>query len=79
MFENIPKFYERAGLPKIEFRPEVKVLTKNGPVWIDNIFKIRDTLMITISTKDDKIPMKLDDMEDPFKHGVLNRLNFLYN
>lgn len=53
--QKVTEYFNALGKEKIHFTPQIKIkLTPHSaPLWIDNIYRVKDTLMVSISTEDD--------------------------
>lgn len=53
--QKVTEYFNALGKDKVHFVPQIKIkLTPHSaPLWIDNIYKVKDTLMVSISTEDD--------------------------
>ena len=80
MIEKVIELFNRSGLDKIEFTPEIKLkMTPHTPVvWIDKIYKVRDQLMITVSTISDSTNMNLAAVDDKYLSSLNIRLYSMY-
>jgi len=62
MKEQIISYFDQLGKYKITFTPAIKIkMTPHSPIkWIDDICKIKDQYIITVSTQDDNIKRNID-------------------
>jgi hypothetical protein len=79
MIEKIIALFNSSSKNKIEFKPEIKVMLNKGfPVWIDSIYKIREMIMVKISTEKDAINKPLDQLNEEQLKSLNTRLFSLF-
>ena len=76
LLNNIVAYHTAIGKSKLVFHPEIKLRAEEGnqTYWIDNLFTVRDTYMVTISTLNDSYKRTLDKCNDQEKAALFYRL-----
>lgn len=79
MIAEIQKQLSKLGKTKVEFDPQIKFKTDGAArnYWIDNIYKVKDTIMVTMSTVDDDFRKNLSDCTPQQQKAIHTRLNSL--
>lgn len=77
MLEEIKKLFDAFSQLKLIFSPEVRVTKDGPPIWIDNMYKIRDCYMVTVSNNEDKVPMNLDVIDNSYLASLKVKLQNL--
>jgi hypothetical protein len=80
MIEKVIDLFNKSGKEKIVFEPGIKIkLTPHSPVtWIDKMYKIGSSYMITVSTLNDSMNVNLNSADPVFLQSLSIRLYSLY-
>lgn len=81
MKEQIINLFERIGQRRITFNPAVKFQrdTTQQAMWMDDITKVNDVLILTVSTLHDNRKANLNEFSPAELAPLKNRLNSIVN
>lgn len=73
MLDQIIELFNSKDRYKISFHPEIRVSKLPG-IWVDDIYKVRDNVMVTLSTLEDKSPINIKYLNEDYLKPLLDAL-----
>ncbi|MBP7398209.1 MAG: hypothetical protein KA954_01395 [Chitinophagales bacterium] len=74
MIKQIIDLFTKSEKTKISFKPEIRLPGEGQPVWIDQLQKVGNNYVITVSTDKDNGKMNLNAIDATYLYPLLNRM-----
>lgn len=80
MTEKIIELFNKAGKPKVEFDPpiRIKMTPHSHPLWIDKMIKLKDDYLVSITNQKDRMIKNINCIDADLMNSLHIRLYSLY-